>query len=119
MAVGWIKETLTWANDQPLAEDFRFWSDRTKTVEVEIADAVAYLNQKGGTGYVEMTVANDRIVIADNIVGLRVEATDMENLTAGTEGSPVIYELEVKATDTNGGVRQIRGLVNLIAGLAE
>lgn len=119
MAVGWIKDTLTWANDQPLAEDFRFWSDRAKTVPAPIADASAWLNQRDGDDGVEMTTANGRILVAGGVVGLRVSAEDMQTLEGGAEGAVKYYDLEVRATDANGGVRQVRGTVGLIAGLAE
>jgi hypothetical protein len=102
---------FTEANDKPLQIDVRFWSDRAKTAEVEIATAFAWLNETDGDGYLAMT-EGDGITIVDNVVQIRVTAEDMADVPAGE------YDFEVLVTDTAGGSHEQRGKVTMLDPLA-
>lgn len=109
MAIGRLPRPLEAANDQPWAEDIRFWADRAKTQPVALTFGEGWLSLQGGASVTHLT--GDMIVLSGNVLGLRLSKPEAQALAAGT------YDLEVQATDANGGVHQLRGVLKVEAGL--
>jgi hypothetical protein len=118
MSLGRIAGKLQVPLDQPWAKDVRFWTAGAPRTPLPIADGRAWLRKQGGAASapataIALTVANGRIQITDNIVGLRLPLDVLEDLAPGD------YDLEVQAEDHAGRWRQVRGVVVGVKGLGQ
>ncbi|WP_374569697.1 hypothetical protein [Phenylobacterium sp.] len=118
MSIGRIAGKIEIPLDQPWAKDVRFWTGKSPRVALALASGSAWLRKRGGASSapaepLELTVANGRIQITDNVVGLRLSQADLDGLSAGD------YDLEVQAVDEQGRYRQVRGIATGVKGLGQ
>lgn len=110
--IGRMTTNLEAPNNQPWKQDFRFWVGKTRGVPAVIAAASAVLRPRGcGSESIPLTEGADQIVILDNVVSLRLTQDEMGDLTPGS------YDLEVNAILDTGDAKQIRGAIDIVAGL--
>lgn len=113
MTIGRFQSILEVPNDQAWEKDVRFWVGRTRTTPAELSAGWAAMRLQGdcgGEGF-DMSVDNDRILIADNVLMIRVTEEDMRELRPG------LYDVQIVGELVGGGSRQVRGVINIVGGV--
>lgn len=115
MSIGRITKTIEVAIDQPWSMDFLFWKGRAKTLPSNIASADMILRKRVSSGAppaaITLTTAALTLSVQGNAAGPRVTAPASVFDAGGT------YDFALRVTDTEGGARQVRGVIEFEAGI--
>ena len=111
MSIGRLAQPREEANDQPWAEDVRFWVGRERTGPVPLASAAAWVTSRATDQVViALTEESGVLIVASGIVAIRVPKSVMISLPPG------IYDVELCVGDATGGHQQVRWVMEVFAG---
>ena len=115
MSIGRITKPIEVAIDQPWSMDFLFWKGRAKTLPSNLASADMILRKRVNSGTkppaITLTAAESTLSVQGNAAGPRV-TTPSDLFDAGGT-----YDFALRVTDSEGGARQVRGVVEFEAGI--
>ncbi len=104
--IGYLSAPLVAANDQKWTTDaFRFWRGMGRSIPLELTAVVAYLRSPAGAK-IDLNP-----VISGNEFSFEQTLEFMGALVPGD------YPLEIQYTDDANDTRQLRGAVQILAGL--